>query len=726
MKKTIALLFLCSLTIFSFAQKDWTYLIYLNGSDLESDGGAGTSDIEEMLDAGSTNNVNMVFMTGGAKKEGWETLQRFVVENGEEIPIEFVAPNDDMSDPQNLTDFIDWATQNYPADKYVLDLWNHGMGVRGYGHDENSDQEMKVPEFTRGIANSSFIQSGNRFEIIGFDACLMGSVEVQNSVQDYAEYFVGSEELEPGHGWNYTPIIQAMESGEARDGESLGVIIADGFFAQAKDKGTDNVTLSVIDLAEINGVVTALEQLVNQMQAAGETMIPNIQRARGSAEEYSKQIQMPENSEDMVDIGDFMMQLKETCPDLSVQIDQVLSALNKAVRYNVKDETRPNATGIAMFWPHNKIVDATHLEEIFRVFYRPIDFPPAIGEYLQTVYSVAAVSDPAAPDGEIVDDYEYDDAGLTSRPSFQSRNSDTWSAVKVFDTEDLEQIQVVLLASSYLEENEFVVLGSTLPDVEELTEDKGEIFAYNWDELWLGINGYPAYVADVFEYEQNGTYYTRVKIPAILNPDENDYGTDIIISYVFDEEFNITLESIVPESYGDNVLLTAKDRIDLKQGDRVMLLYEGFNTLTDEEFYVVDEAAVFTIENGNEDLELGYDFLDEGDYRLGYRLKDYSQNDTIIYDLQSFLITSTTESFAANQINMYPNPASNLVTIEFPLTAPTIQVELFNAQGQLMDTFLGQTGTFQFSISELTNGFYLVKLTTADGTYSDKLFIHKE
>lgn len=114
-------------------------------------------------------------------------------------------------------------------------------------------------------------------------------------------------------------------------------------------------------------------------------------------------------------------------------------------------------------------------------------------------------------------------------------------------------------------------------------------FAYYWDEQWLGINGIPAYISDIFEYRApneagDTVLYTRIHIPAVMNPDADGFGKDIILSYVYDENFNVTLESIVPDVYGEEVKLTARERINLQAGDRVQLLYEAFNEITDEDF----------------------------------------------------------------------------------------------------------------------------------------------
>jgi len=148
----------------------------------EEKGNSGTNDLAEMTAAGSTENVNVIVTTGGTNKPGWKEIKRWKIENGNQVPIDFTAADNDMANTQNLTDFINWAIATYPADKYVLDLWNHGMDIRGYGHDENTDQEMKIPALQAAIANTDFVKAGNRFEIIGFDACLMGKKQNLDTV----------------------------------------------------------------------------------------------------------------------------------------------------------------------------------------------------------------------------------------------------------------------------------------------------------------------------------------------------------------------------------------------------------------------------------------------------------------------------------------------------------------------------------------------------------------
>ncbi|GLR18002.1 clostripain-related cysteine peptidase [Portibacter lacus] len=733
MKKLIftllTLMFLCGMTAKITAQDtlDWTLLVYLVGSDLESGSDAGSTDIQEMMDADFTDYVNVIVLRGGSMKEGWQEPKTFLVVAGEQIQLDFVPSNTDMADPNNITEFINWATENYPAHQFMMDFWNHGGDIRGYGNDEVSGKSLKVQTIKKAIGDSEFIKDGNLFELLGFDACLMATLEVQTSLKDFANYFVGSEETEPGHGWNYTPIVNAMESGEALTGDKLGTIIVDSYKAQSEDQETSNVTLGVMNLAHISNLESKITTLFNKIK--DEDKVRSLQKARGKAEEYSKSIKNPEYSEDMVDIGDMMKMLKKVDPSLSAEIDSVLVALDSTVVYNKKDSTRPLATGISMYLPHNVLIDEGETYYLIDSVYIPIGVDSTLSDFIVNTYIPLASSDITPPSGMTDPDFTF--SGKKGESATRNFTGDSISAIRIAHDDDLEQVQIVLIEEFEGFPNEYIFLGATFPDTIVSNDDGTETYAYKWDGAWLGINGYPAYISDIQDYEVededgNFQYHTRVHIPAILHPDtENE--RDIIISYSYDEDFNITLESIVPEVYGDSVRIVPKERLELVPGDVVQLLYESFNEVTDEEFFVVDDGAVFTIENGNDDLMLEYDELFEGNYKLGYILMDHSQNDTIIFDDKVFTVTSTSveETFADHNIAMFPNPANQQITIEnIEVSAnESYKIRIFDQAGRLVFTRVSNSDRAVINTSDFTNGYYRVQIISGKGILGQGIVI---
>ena len=177
----------------------WTILVYLCGTDLESQYSAASMDIEEALSESYNDDVRVVYQTGGTAE--WNEYygissaasQRYVTNNGElELVEEFeLSP---MGDAQTLADFVSWGVENYPAEHMGLVFWNHGGGsISGVCFDEMNDSDSLSLREIDSALNSVYDQMTDKFEFIGFDACLMSTLETANIVAPYARYMFASE-----------------------------------------------------------------------------------------------------------------------------------------------------------------------------------------------------------------------------------------------------------------------------------------------------------------------------------------------------------------------------------------------------------------------------------------------------------------------------------------------------------------------------------------------------
>jgi len=194
----------------------WTIMVYLCGTDLESECYAASMDIEEALNGRYSDDVRIVYQTGGTAE--WNEYygisnsvsQRYVTNNGElELVDEFELCN--MGDPNTLADFVSWGVENYPAKRMGLVFWNHGGGsISGVCFDEMNDSDSLSLREIDSALNSVYGQMSDKFEFIGFDACLMSTLETANIIAPYARYMFASEETEPGGGWNYTDIVDFL------------------------------------------------------------------------------------------------------------------------------------------------------------------------------------------------------------------------------------------------------------------------------------------------------------------------------------------------------------------------------------------------------------------------------------------------------------------------------------------------------------------------------------
>lgn len=239
-------------------QKDYTVLLYIIGSDLESEKGAASNDIEEMRKALKRSQgeldecVNIVVEYGGSTEWKNSTLAeagflhgRFeLTQNGIKNLTELPAAS--MGDGAVLQEFLTYGTREYPAENYILIFWNHGEGpIRGYG----CDKLYQSDSLTLAEMEQSFTASGMEqyhFPLVGFDACLMGGIETVYTMPDNVDYLVASAEEEPTDGWDYEWLEILTQ--EELSGEKIGVRIVDSYMDYYEEKGNQQpLTLGVFD-----------------------------------------------------------------------------------------------------------------------------------------------------------------------------------------------------------------------------------------------------------------------------------------------------------------------------------------------------------------------------------------------------------------------------------------------------------------------------------------------
>ena len=255
-------------------KKDYTIMVYMIGSTLEYEDGVGyigaaTADIEEMLSSGVDYDlVNVIIYTGGTVSwaNGLPAYVNCVLdlsqyEGDGDLTSAIVAIHQNepsMGNPHTLSAFINFCTDYYPAENTGLILWDHGNGpLYGYGQDAlHSDDSLLLPEMKTALSETEFAES-SKLVFVGFDACLMASLENAAIWKDYAEYLVASEEKEPGIGWDYTFLGNISNIKEGRElvkdiVESSGVA-----FSNLRS----DYTLSAMELSRVSSVVEAFDEL---------------------------------------------------------------------------------------------------------------------------------------------------------------------------------------------------------------------------------------------------------------------------------------------------------------------------------------------------------------------------------------------------------------------------------------------------------------------------------
>lgn len=246
----------------AIVETEWSVYIYLCGSDLESASGFASDNLEALLKAPKSDNVRYIVQTGGANAWRNENIdasrcQRFVIQGSEMTPV-YDEPMINMADSGNLSDFIKWGRENYPSDKSMLVFWNHGAAIRGVCWGEPYNDHLSVPD----IANE-LKESNETFDIIGFDACLMSDFDVLYALAPYADYFVASQETEPGCGWDYLNVATYLAGNPSCSSKQLGSKICDFYVDNLKNTGiTSTSTLSVIEADKLEAVKMAVDHMM--------------------------------------------------------------------------------------------------------------------------------------------------------------------------------------------------------------------------------------------------------------------------------------------------------------------------------------------------------------------------------------------------------------------------------------------------------------------------------
>lgn len=343
----------------------WTVLAYVVAdNDLEP---FALDDLEEMVAAGSGEGLRIVaqvdrhpgYTRAAVPGVGdFTDARRLLVTAGGVETVETLGePN--MGDPATLADFVAWGIARYPAARYALVLWDHGASWLGFGVDETSGSDLlTLDEIERGVADGLSRAGLPRLDLLGFDACLMATWEVARTLSRHARYLVASEDLEPGHGWDYAAFAAARTNPQLAP-DALGRELIDGFWDQAVARETSQkVTLSLVDLDRLGTLEGAMQQLPPFAAATGP-----IGRQRAQAIEYGRQPN-PAQSMNMVDIGDLFAGLDASeFAAVKAEIDR---GIGEAVLYARNGPLNELATGLSVYFPGTSRVYASKQSEYAR------------------------------------------------------------------------------------------------------------------------------------------------------------------------------------------------------------------------------------------------------------------------------------------------------------------------------------------------------------------------
>ncbi|MGD9643741.1 MAG: clostripain-related cysteine peptidase [Elusimicrobiales bacterium] len=356
----IVLALLSAAPAFCASPRALTFMVYKNAkNDLWE---FAEKDMAELRATGSDAAVNVVTEVGRMKDGGdWSGVRRYYVESApadapDSSGLVWEAPFADMGDWRHLADFIKWAKANYPARRYALVVWNHGNGWkkglpgrpsdRAISFDDETGSHITTPQLAAALRESGPV------DVLAFDACLMQTVEVAYEVKDYAAVVVGSEETEPGEGYPYDMVVNALKNSPAASPEEIGAVIVREY-QKANAAAYMNTTQSALRTAALPDL---LELLVEWTAEAA--------RAEPMALKYAASRAQAFYDFDQKDLYDYMRGVSglDVSEELRVRSCRIMSHLKDAVIVSngITGYQHSDARGLAIYLPQRYAYSADY------------------------------------------------------------------------------------------------------------------------------------------------------------------------------------------------------------------------------------------------------------------------------------------------------------------------------------------------------------------------------
>ena len=347
-----------------------TIMVYMNGSDLESEAGEASTDISEMLESGIGKNVNVIIQTMGTKE--WQdynisarTAQTYRVDNGKLSLLRDNLGQLDCTKKDTLSEFVGYCKKYYPADRYMFLFWDHGGGpVYGFGYDEWQDQEdsLTIAEIAKAFSEHSDVH----FDIIGMDCCIMASIETCYAFSPYCKYALLSEDFESGLGWNYTGWMKILEENPGISTPLLGKYIVDDIVKDNENSfGGDSACVSLFNVATSKDLFAAWKAYAYKNEdALLNKNYSRVHKAKGRG--FWEYWGLDESNVTLSDyyISD-VLALMENIDNSSDEAKSLTSALKAAVAYYGHTKDKNELTGLAVSLPYGDSYFYGRMQEVF-------------------------------------------------------------------------------------------------------------------------------------------------------------------------------------------------------------------------------------------------------------------------------------------------------------------------------------------------------------------------
>lgn len=633
----------------------WMIYLYLCGADLETDGSEASDMINEAIYSSEDTCVGFLIMTGGSEKwhfKGIDAGKNYLiyVKDGKS-KIVGSWPKENMGDSGTLSKFLQYAVKNYPGEKMGLSLWDHGGGsVSGVCFDQQYDNDsLSLTDIDRALQSVSGSMT-HRFDFIGCDACLMGTLETANVLAPYADYMIGSEEIQYGS-WNYDDLGVYLYDHPDADGlEVADSIIEDyqailnGYAEEEKSSGNEDsadgegedqiykasmAAQSVVDLSYMDLLTESVDlvSLAINLELDDPDFAQSVSDSLRTADNFGGNNQTSGYT-NMIDIASFFNTLcensnaRENYPDLYDAVNDPETGFNTILQTAVTDKAMGDAHetcgGLAVYYPlqlqgseemqkfKEIAVSAQYYDFVNRMLYGK--WTGNLDGYdnhsqMQAFWSGKEYSHPS-----------WDPGNLMGNSKVRlSRITRTGNRITLdIDPSTMDQVASV---QSYL--------------IADLGDDAGQLFGFSdevrvdsskdtaamtFEPSWMSMPDSDSYLSCFIQ--DAGDDCTTWSAPVRLN------GEDTNLLFSLDKnsgEYSIdgTWKGIDENGASDRDLVAVKENDRLAVSPVIVNLNEG-----DLDQYMESRGSADTEFKVGKKLKISRDDLTSGDYLIGFRVSD--------------------------------------------------------------------------------------------------------
>jgi hypothetical protein len=635
----------------------WTVLVYLDAdNDLEA---PMMANLEQMLRVGGTPQVNVIVLAARSAEgepdprytnraianiPNWTGTKLLQVQKGRLVELaDWGRAN--LGDPAVLGRFLGTTLRDFPAQRTAVILGDHGMAWAGAAVSVSAHDQLSIDDIKKALGEVA--QAGGPVDLIGFDACVMGNLEVAKSLAGTARYMVASEEIEPADGWNYAAFLGALVANPAMDGKTLGTTIIDSYrdwFARSPDHDKQEkakaITLALIDLDKVPAVDKAVSALGSGSQAllarGGHAAWVHVAQARFEAEEYGRTGRKPAPpGSEVYDLAHLAQNLRAKAQDpaSAAAADAVVAAVKQAVPYSIHGEARPHAGGLSIFFPPDDTTLSMRAKNFYydNAFAQGWPWQALLDKYTSVEASDAERNrpkpaiDPLAASGRML----AGDGKVSIRSKVRA--------------DELAEASFVLAVN---QGGTRVVMGSLPVDL-----NASGALNEKWDGNWFTIsNNNVEMIAPVSEFEElndeQDVYWATV--PAQLRLHGTREWIDVDLNFIIDtgdDEDDEPADAAAHEQGDDEnddedddegheedvsgdfiyaIAWTAQGprEIDLDEGDELRPVYETIDP-AGKEGLVVSQDPAHVIHIGDlDDLKVTETRMPPGKYLVGFEVRD--------------------------------------------------------------------------------------------------------